>query len=182
MERIAEFIFEAAFLKHIPRSGYQFLGVGRESIAEHTYAATLIGFVLSRLEPTANAERLITMCLMHDLLETRIGDLNYVQKKYVHTDEAAAVEDAWRDLPFAVQLKDLISEFNAAESLEARLAHDADQLALVVDLQKLNDMGYPSPRQWLPHVQGRLKTPTAKELVKALRSVPTDRWWLRIFS
>jgi putative hydrolase of HD superfamily len=35
MKRIADLLFEARILKEIPRSGFHFLGVGRESIAEH---------------------------------------------------------------------------------------------------------------------------------------------------
>jgi putative hydrolase of HD superfamily len=181
MERIAEFIFEALFLKQIPRSGYQFLGAGKESVAEHVYATALIAFVLSRLEPHANAERLISMCLMHDLLEARTGDLNYVQKRYVQTDETAAAADALRDLPFKSQIEALLHEFNAAETVEAKLAHDADQLALVVDLKLLHDLGYQTPQQWLPHVMERLQTQTGKDLATKLADTPRDEWWLRLF-
>ncbi|RJQ70946.1 MAG: HD domain-containing protein [Desulfobacteraceae bacterium] len=181
MQRIAEFVFEALFLKQIPRSGYQFLGAGRESVAEHVYAATMIAFILSRLEPKAHTERLICMTLLHDLPEARIGDLNYVQKHYVASDEVSATEDALRDLPFGFQIKALLEEFNAAESLEAQLARDADQMALMVDLKLLNDLGYQTPQQWLPHVEKRLRTQAARDLAKALLNTPRDEWWLRLF-
>ena len=78
MKRIAEFMLEACFLKHIPRSGYQYLGTGGESVADHVYAATMIAFVFAQLTPEADIQRLMGMCLFHDLPETRIGDLNYV--------------------------------------------------------------------------------------------------------
>ena len=181
MNRIAELIFEALFLKQIPRSGYQFLGTGRETVAEHTFAATFIAFVLSKLEPRANAERLITMCLVHDLPEARIGDLNYVQKRYVTPDESAATADALKDLPFAGQIEDLLKEFNQGESLESKLAQDADQLALIVDLNSLKDLGYQTPQQWLPHVKNRLQTQIAKQLAQTLNDTPRDSWWFRIF-
>lgn len=181
MERIAEFLFEAIFLKHIPRSGYQFLGMGRDTVAEHTFATTFIGFIFSKLEPRADAERLITMCLVHDLPEARIGDLNYVQKRYVTPDESAASADALRDLPFAGQISDLLSEFNQGETLESKLAHDADQLSLIVDLKSLKDLGYQTPQQWLPHVENRLRTTIAKRLAQALIDTPRDGWWFRLF-
>lgn len=181
MERIARFVFEALFLKHVQRSGYQFLGAGQESVAEHVYAATMIAFILSRLAPEADTERLITMCLVHDLPEARMGDLNYVQKHYVTADEPAATRDACRDLPFATDIGELLSEFNEGTTLEARLAHDADQLALVVDLKSLNDLGYHTPQKWLPHVIDRLKTQPAKDLAAALMQTPHDEWWLRLF-
>lgn len=181
MERLAHFIFEALFLKHVQRSGYQFLGAGRESVAEHVYAAAIIGFILSKLEPRANTERLLCMCLFHDLPEARIGDLNYVQKRYVHPDESSALTDATIDLPFGSQIEALLEEFNTAESLEAQLAHDADQMALMADLKQLRDLGYQTPQQWLPHIEKRLRTKTARQLAEALLTAPRDEWWLKIF-
>ena len=41
MENLADLLFEAKMLKEIPRSGFQFLGAGRESVAEHVYMMTL---------------------------------------------------------------------------------------------------------------------------------------------
>jgi len=181
MDRIAEFIFEALFLKHIPRSGYQFLGMGRDTVAEHTFAVTFIAFIFSKLEPQADAERLITMCLVHDLPEARIGDLNYVQKRYVTSDESAAAADALHNLPFAEQIDALLSEFNRGETLESKLAHDADQLALIVDLKSLKDLGYQTPQKWLPHVENRLQTKVAKQLAQSLIDTPRDGWWFRLF-
>jgi putative hydrolases of HD superfamily len=181
MNRIAELVFEALFLKKVPRSGYQFLGVGRESVAEHVYAATFIAFVLSRLEPAADAERLIAMCLVHDLPEARIGDMNHVQKRYVTTDEQTALTDALQGIAWADQVKALVAEFNAGATLEAKLARDADQLSLLADLKALQDLGHPTPRQWLPHVQQRLLTQTARDLAAALTASARDDWWFRLF-
>lgn len=181
MQPIAELILEALFLKHVPRSGYAFLGVGRESVAEHVYAATFIAFVLSKLEPAADTGRLVTMCLVHDLPETRIGDLNYVQKRYVTPDTTAALNDALGAVEWGNQITELIAEFDAGATLEARLARDADQLSLVVDLKALHDLGYSTPRQWLPHVRERLQTQTARDLAEALMATPRNEWWFRLF-
>ncbi|MHC1741904.1 MAG: HD domain-containing protein [Syntrophobacteraceae bacterium] len=38
------FFFELGMLKKTPRSGYQFLGSGGESVADHTFRMTLIGY------------------------------------------------------------------------------------------------------------------------------------------
>ena len=63
---------------------FAFLGSGRQSVAEHSYRMTLIAYALARLiDEPVNMYKLIMMCLFHDLPEARIGDLNYVQKKYV---------------------------------------------------------------------------------------------------
>ena len=70
---IANLLFEAKMLKEIPRSGFHFLGAGKESVAEHTFSTTFIAFVMSQLEPEIDALKLISMCLVHDLPEARIG-------------------------------------------------------------------------------------------------------------
>jgi len=181
MKRIAEFMMEACFLKHIPRSGYQYLGTGRESVAEHVYSAAMIGFVFSRLTPKADAHKLLSMCLLHDLPEARIGDLNYVQKHYVEADENKALADALDALPFSQEIADLISEFNAGETLEARLAHDADQMALIIDLKSMQDLGHPTPESWLPHVKTRLKTELGLQMAHAVLNETWDGWWRKIF-
>ena len=181
MKRIAELIMEAGFLKHLPRSGYQFLGAGRESVAEHVYTATFIALVFSFLDKQVDAHRLVSMCLVHDLPETRIGDLNYVQKRYVRADEHAALADALTDIPFGPSIAELINEFNAGKTIEAQLARDADQLALIIDLKSLRDIGLRPPDDWLPHVENRLQTNLAKRLAKAVLDAGKDDWWRKLF-
>ena len=181
MDKIAAFMIEACFLKHIQRSGYAFLGAGRESVAEHVYCATFIAFIMSMLEPKADGQRLVSMCLVHDFPETRIGDLNYVQKKYTRADEKQALDDSLEDIPFAFKFKSLMEEYNAGETLESHLAHDADQLSLIVDLKSLNDVGFKPPSTWLPHVQQRLKTDIGRKMAQAVLACQKDDWWLKLF-
>jgi putative hydrolases of HD superfamily len=177
MKAIADLLFEAKMLKELPRAGYPFLGIGRESVAEHCFSTAFIGYVMSRMEPAADALRLISMCLVHDLAEARTGDLNYVQKKYVKADENKAIADATRNLPFAGDIKELMEEFNGQNTLEAKLAHDADQLSFVLDLKSLMDMGGKTPEKWLPFVVNRLKTDLGKTLAGEITSRNWDAWW-----
>lgn len=181
MKAIADLLFEAKSLKDLNRSGYRFLGCGSESVADHSYTAAFAAYVLSRLDPGVDALKLLTMCLLHDLPEARIGDLNYVQKFYVAADEAAAVAEMTRNLPFGPEMEALIAEFNAGETREARLAHDADQLAFILELKDLADMGYEPPGTWLPNVCKRLKTELAREVCDAILETERDHWWRQKF-
>jgi len=176
-QSIADLLFEGRMLKEIPRSGFPYLGAGRESVAEHVYSTTFIAYVMTHLEPAVDALRLISLCLLHDLPEARIGDLNSVHKAYVNADEPRAVEDLIRGLPFGERLKELIDEYNAGQSPEARLARDADQLSLILELKDLEDIGYRTPQDWLPHVLDRLQTDTGKSLAEAIMSTRRDAWW-----
>jgi len=178
MQRVADLLFEALMLNRIPRSGYSFLGAGKESVAEHSYSTAFIALVLSKLEPDIDDARLMSMCLVHDLPEARIGDLNYVQKQYVRADEAGAVGHTVAGLPFGSEIEALISEFNAGETREARLARDADQLSLLLQLKALQDIGYRPPDKWIPHVKNRLQTATGKKVMEAILTRDRDSWWL----
>ena len=178
MKNIANLLFEAKMLKEIPRSGLPILGSGKESIADHTFSTTFIAYVMSQLEPDIDALKLISMCLVHDLPETRTGDLNTVHKTYVTADEARAVKDITEGLPFGSSIAQLIDEFNAGNSPEARLAYDADQLSLILELKTLSDIGYAPPEKWLPPVVKRLKTETAKKIARSIMQTDRDDWWL----
>lgn len=178
MKNIANLLFEAKMLKEIPRSGYHFLGSGHESVAEHSFSTAFIAFVMSKLETKVDALKLVSMCLVHDLTESRIGDLNAVQKNYVDADEAKALEDMIQNLPFGPSITQLITEFNEGSSIEAQLAYDADQLALLLELKCLSDIGYQPPNDWLPHVLKRLKTDMGHEIARRIMETRRDDWWL----
>ena len=177
MKEIVNLLFEARILKEIPRSGFHFLGSGRESVAEHTYLTSFVGCILAFMAPDVDQLKLVQMCLVHDLSEARTGDLNYVQKRYVVADEARAMTDLTRNVPFGPYMEALFTEFREAETLEARLAHDADQLALVLELKTLQDVGHDGPEAWLPHVMSRLKTDVAKDVARQVLETDSDGWW-----
>jgi putative hydrolases of HD superfamily len=181
-QAIIDLLYEAKLLKEIPRSGYQFLGVGRESIAEHTFMATFIAHVMASLQPEVDALKLLRMCLLHDLPEARTGDLNAVQKKYVTADETKAIADLTTSLPFGHKIQELLTEFRAGHSLEARLAHDADQLSLLIDLKSLQDIGYASPVKWITHVRERMITETGRKMAQGILENEWDHWWVKDFS
>jgi putative hydrolase of HD superfamily len=181
MENVANLLFEARMLKRIPRSGYQFLGAGEESVAEHVHMMTFIAFVMAKLSPDVDLSRLLSMCLLHDLPEARTGDLNAVQKKYVQANEEKAVADLADTLPFGDDMTELMTEFNGRKTMEALLAHDADQIAFILDLKALADTGYATPDKWIDHVTARLQTDIGRDIALSILATPWDDWWLKDF-
>ncbi len=180
MKKIASLLFEARILKEIPRSGYHYLGVGKESVAEHSFCTTFIAYVMSELLPEVDSLKLIHMCLLHDFAEARIGDLNTVHKKYVRADESKALEDATAGLAFGEHMTALINEFGDGKTVEAKLARDADHLALILELKELLDIGYEPPKTWIENVIGRLQTETGQEIAGAIMRTGRDEWWLEL--
>ena len=164
-------------LKKSPRTGYQFLGSGGESVADHSFRTAVIGYVLASMEPEADRDRVILMCLFHDLPEARTGDHNYVNKKYVQVDEEKAMADQVRGLSFGSEIKRLFDEFNVSDTLEARLSKDADQLDLILELKEQSDLGNPHARDWLSFAVKRLLTESGKKLAEEILASEHDSWW-----
>jgi len=164
-------------LKKTPRSGYQFLGHGAESVAEHCFRTAVLGFVLSGLTPGADRSRVVYMCLFHDLPEARTGDHNYVNKQYTSVDEARATADAAANVPCGPEIEALLSEFRARETLEARLANDADQLDLAVELKEKQDLGNRYAAEWLIFARKRIKTQIGQDLFQAITGTDWANWW-----
>jgi putative hydrolase of HD superfamily len=177
MKNIANFLFEAGMLKRTPRSGFQFLGTGAESVAEHIFRTTYIGYALGKLAEGVNVDRMIKMCLFHDLAESRTGDLNYVNKKYVNANEKKAIDDLAQTLPFGSEIKELIHEFNEGKTEEASLARDADQLEMILALKEYKDVGNRYADEWLEFSYKRLQTDAARELAKVILETDSSLWW-----
>src|SRR4030065_886991 len=126
MREIADFLFEVGMLKKTPRSGFQFLGSGCESVAEHILRTLYIGYVLCKMDPLADELKVLRLCLIHDLPEARTGDMNYVNKKYVTVDEKKAVRALAEPLFFGGEVEGGLDEVNPKETQECLPGHDAD--------------------------------------------------------
>ncbi len=174
--RVADFLFEAGILAKLPRSGFAFLGSGDQSIAEHTHRTAVLGYVLATLEG-ADVERVLKICLFHDLPETRTSDLNNVSKRYTQAQLEKALRDQTEGLPFGEEIKELVEEFEAGETKEAQIARDADQLELLLSLKEQLDLGNKKAEKWIPYVLTRLKTETAQRLAQTILQTDSDGWW-----
>ncbi len=181
LEKVGKLLFEVAMLKKTMRTGYAFLGSGKESSAAHSYNTAFISYVLSKMAPGTNTERMILMALVHDIPEARTGDANAVHKKYVKRDEERALKDALRGCTFATELLEIYQEYEMAETLEARLVQDADQLDMLISLKEELDCGNPNASSWLFYVKKRLKTPQAKELAEKIVNTHWSSWWMDDF-
>ncbi|MCX5885090.1 MAG: HD domain-containing protein [Proteobacteria bacterium] len=179
MKDIANFLFEVGMLKKTPRTGLQFLGSGSESVAEHISRVVFIGYTLSRLVGNVDEARIVKMCFLHDLPEARTGDLNYVNKKYVIAREDKAVKELAKTLPFGDDIESLIDEFNKMETLESKLANDADQLELILQLKEYHDLGNRYADEWIDYALKRLITEVAKDLAKTIRETDSSLWWFK---
>lgn len=176
IDRLADLLNEAGMLKSLPRSGYAFLGSGRETVAEHSYRASIIGFILARLAGIDPA-RVVFLCLFHDLHEARTGDFNYVNHRYDTCRAREALGDAVSGTGLEQEIMGFFDEFCSKESLCAILARDADQLDLICNLRVELARGNQFAADWIDSALKRLKTREGKKLANAILRADPNRWW-----
>lgn len=176
-----KFFHEVGMLANIPRSGFAFLGSGKQSVAEHSYRMTLIAFILANLvekDEPVDLKKLLLMCLIHDFPEARTSDLNYVNKRYVFVNEKKVIEEIKQSYPCGETIEHLIKEYNDRATLESKLAHDADQLELLLFLKKEYELGNKKAMEWFDKTEQRLETNIAKLLAQEIKTIHPDSWWL----
>ena len=176
-KEVVNFLYEVGILSKTPRSGFFFLGSGNQSVAEHVNRMCYIGYALSMLDGSANTEKIIKMCLFHDLAEARTSDLNYVHQKYTKREDFRAVEDLTSLLPFGDDIKEILDEYESQETREAHLAKDADQLEWIISLKEQVDIGNSRAEGWIPSGIKRLKTKYGKDLAHIIINTNSQEWW-----
>ena len=135
-EQLLEIMSTAAKLKVTPRHCYTEEG-RRESVADHSWRVSLMALLLSG-EPEFSAldmDKVIKMCLIHDLGEAFTGDIPTFRKTDAECVTEEHIFDAWVDgfpEPQRTQWQQLLTEMNALETPEARTYKALDKLEAVI--------------------------------------------------
>ncbi len=106
-----------------------------ESVAEHCWRVSLMAMLLRHEFPDADMDRVVRMCLIHDLGECFTGDIPTFSK----TDADRAAEDAFlhqwiRSLPpeIAADFAELYREMEAQQTSESRICKALDKLEALI--------------------------------------------------
>jgi 5'-deoxynucleotidase YfbR-like HD superfamily hydrolase len=177
----AAFLFEMGKLKVLPRSGWFHLGIERpEDVAGHSFRAAMVGLVLASMDG-ADAARTAALCLVHDTQETRTGDIDAIGRGYVtvHDAEAITARQVAGLVPAdaAGLIAGLVAEYEADETAEAQLAHDADKIELILQADEYAAQGYDAG-PWRETALPALRTEAGKQLAEAIGATPPAAWYL----
>jgi 5'-deoxynucleotidase YfbR-like HD superfamily hydrolase len=177
---LGDFLHEMGQLKRLPRAGWQFAGIPNpESVAEHSFRAAIVGIARATLEG-ADVGRTAALVLLHDSPESRIGDVPAVGRAYVTTAAPEAVsvrQTAGMPDELAAVFQELVRAYEAEDSIEARLAHDADKLETLLQAREYEAQGNHDTVQWQESSTASLRTHAAKQLADAILATTPTTWW-----
>ena len=116
-------------------------GGRHESVAEHSWRLALTALFLRDEFPALDMDRVIRMCLIHDLGECFTGDIPSFLKSGGDEERERSALETWvasLPAPYSVELKTLYAEMDALETDEARLYKALDKLEAVIQHNESN--------------------------------------------
>lgn len=135
-------------LKNVIRTGWLNWHVSSqrvESVAEHVYGVQMLALAMySEYKYDIDIKKVIFMLAIHELEETIIGDLTFKQissedKKIIGHE---AVEKILSGLLSGEEIKEIIYEFDAGITEEAKFAYHCDKLECDLQCKLYDEAGY----------------------------------------
>ena len=131
---LLEILHVAERLKDTPRHCASSKGK-IESVAEHSWRVSLMAFLIQDEFPNCDMDKVIKMCLIHDLGECFTGDVPVFQKTKDDEKREEELLNEWVEslpMPLSKEMKDLYEEMNALETEEAKIYKSLDKLEAVI--------------------------------------------------
>ncbi len=173
--KIADLLFEIGTLRNMKRMHSQILPQANDTLASHSFEVAVIGMVLARME-NVDENKVLKMCLFHDVAETRTGDANFIHSHYVKADEEKVIRDQYSETPFEEKIVKILDEYNKGKSKESVIAKDADIINQIISqcnyLKDSKDLD-----RWNRHKIKGLKTKSAKEIAKTITKRNPFEWF-----
>jgi putative hydrolase of HD superfamily len=165
------FLFETGSIRLIKRSESRFSGAFDADLADHHFRVFWIAMAIAGNEKNADTGKIAEMALVHDIAESRTGDADYLSQQYVERNERLGIQDMLAETSLEKEFLDLWEEYEACETLEAKIVKDADTLDVDFELAEQAARGNRLPKLWEGHrkaPKAKLRTETARKLCEHL--------------
>ena len=183
LKRVLYLIQQSGSLMLMPRGHKRHLGNSFDTIASHSYQASVIAYALSRMEGLTHEDGLkcVGMAVFHDLVEARVGDLDFIAKHYVKIDEEKAIKDQFSLTGFEHDLEGMLKEYQAKDTQIAQCARDADSLTQLYTEWALAWQGNKLAQKWFDSDFNdrvpALRTKSASKLASLMKESNPNEWW-----
>ena len=197
-KNIGQFFLELGVLKRFPRTGWLRAGIENpESIADHSFRTAMIAWAIAEMENSQFAVRskqfktahrkpltanpdintVIKMSLLHDIEESRTGDLDMVMKRYhPNGSKKKAYFDILKNSPYESEAHELVQELFAQKTLESKIVKDADKIELFLQAFEYEAGGFREAAKWKHSSKIGLKLKSSKDLIRQIEKQEIN-WW-----
>lgn len=144
--KLLDALLVAEKLKDTTRHCYTSKG-RHESVAEHSWMMTLMAFFMRDEFPEVDMDKVIRMCIIHDLGECFTGDIPTFEKTLDHELNEEKLLSSWvHSLPekFAVEMGELYEEMAERKTAEAQIYKAIDGLEALIQ-HNVSDLS-----TWIP--------------------------------
>ena len=147
--KLLEVLSVAEHIKDVPRHCYTKNG-RHESVAEHSWMMTLMAFFMRDEFQEVDMDKVIKMCIIHDLGEAFTGDIPTFEKTTVNEKTEKELLYGWvNSLPkeYADEMMELYEEMDKRETVEAKVYKAIDSLEALIQ-HNISDLSTWIPREY----------------------------------
>lgn len=180
--RDVELLYEIGSFRYIRRMWQRFLNPDFQNNTEHSFRVAWIALLLAVEEKTGDHEKILKMALLHDLAESRCGDVDYIARQYTKRDEERAIKDMFANTRLEDEYVALYHEYEKREWIEAKIVKDADNLDVEFELQEQGARGHAISSIWKERrehsVYPKLYTESARAMWRDVHASNPFDWHL----
>lgn len=154
----------------------------KESVAEHSWMMTFIAFLIKDEFPELDIDKVIRMCIIHDLGEAFTGDIPTFSKTDDNERREEELLENWISALPATQseeMRSLFAEmkerktleakvFKAIDSLEALIQHNISDISTWIPLEYELNMHYADDRVGFSDYLVRLREEIRKDTIEKI--------------
>ena len=121
-----------------------------ESVAEHSWMMTLMAYFMKDEFPEVDMDKVIRMCIIHDLGECFTGDIPTFDKTKVHEENEEKLLYSWvRTLPenYANEMIALYEEMAERKTIESKIYKAIDGLEALIQ-HNISDLSTWIPKEY----------------------------------
>lgn len=180
MKKNINFLYEIGTLKRVERAWQQVITSKVSNVAEHIFRVVMIAWIIAK-EEKADVDKVIKIALIHDMAESRTGDIAFMHRDYVKRNEDLAEEHIFKETSLQKDAKGLLLEYSKRETLEAKIVKDADNIDVDLELKELAQVRDASAmrmaKEHRPVVRSKkLYTKTAKKMWDEIQKIDPNDW------
>ena len=147
-----------------------------ESVAEHSWMMTLIAFLMRDEFQEVDMDKVIRMCIIHDLGECFTGDIPSFDKNQEHEEIEERLLYNWVSSlpePYAVEMKELYKEMEKRETIESKVYKAIDSLEALIQ-HNISDLSTWIPKEFDLNLTYADDKVAFSDYLKALRQAVRD--------